>query len=118
MSKATKSPGSTPGPWRVIDRGAKGTAEYRYRVMGADDGYESRVTAPPVVAECPIGEDAALIAQAPDLLREVDELRAALLSVVKQAERNGFHEAEGDDGYDFRDALDAARAALAAGGAK
>ena len=130
MAQGPKSPGATPGPWKYADG--------RVILAGAvdADGY---AVDPVIVAEAfreaqykdgrpnpiaPWERDANLqrivecVNGYPDLLWERDALRAALLSVVKQAERNGFHEAEGDDGYDFRDALDAARAALAAGGAK
>lgn len=69
--------GATPGPWRVVDRGAVEPGQYRFLIMGKPDIHPSIGTPPNTVGECVTPEDAALVASAPAMraaLRECADI--------------------------------------------
>jgi hypothetical protein len=90
MSAPQTPTGSTPGPWRVVERAEQGTANGR-RVTVEARGC--------IIADVDWNTprentaNAALIASAPDLLAEVTRLRNALRDCVEIADSLRAHEA-------------------------
>ena len=99
-----KLEGFTPGPWRV---GVKQAEKIVYNAAGWAVAnatvYHGKEDAETVAA------NARLIAAAPDLLRERDELREALAGLIDQIEGIGIEDWNGAEGFD----VNPARALLA-----
>jgi hypothetical protein len=99
----------TPGPWKVAGR-----------AIETENGETIAVAATYFIPQSEaIGweGDAALIARAPDLLAEVERLRAALEYLLRQADNVRIHTVAGAEGdalvHAWVNSRDHARAALA-----
>ncbi len=81
----TKQTGHTPGPWKVSGCGPEGNSGYyRTHIIAAESAMDISNTLTHVLGRTytELEANAALIAQAPDLLKQRDALREALKDML------------------------------------